>query len=49
MIVVLAAILLLVHVAEMRIIDKPRTFELYLLRLRWPLTNKILLEKLWLQ
>jgi hypothetical protein len=49
MIVVLAAILLLVHVAEMRIIDKPRTFELYLLCLLWPLTNKILLEKLWLQ
>jgi hypothetical protein len=49
MTVVLAAILLLVRVAEMRIIDKPPTFELYLLHLRWPLTNKILLEKLWLQ
>jgi hypothetical protein len=33
MTVVLAAILLLVRVAEMQIVDKPRTFELYLLRL----------------
>jgi hypothetical protein len=33
MTVVLAAILLLVRVAKMRIVDKPRTFELYLLRL----------------
>jgi hypothetical protein len=49
MIVVLAAILLLVRVAGMRIVDKPCTFELYLLRLRWSLTNKILLEKPWLQ
>jgi hypothetical protein len=46
MIVVLAAIPLLVRVAEMRIIDKLCTFELYLLHLRWSLTNKILLEKL---
>jgi hypothetical protein len=43
MIVVLAAILLLVRVAEMRIIDKPRTFDLYLLHLQWPLASKILL------
>jgi hypothetical protein len=49
MTVVLAAILLLVRVAEMRIVYKPRTFKIYLLRLRWLLTNKILLEKLWLQ
>jgi hypothetical protein len=48
-IVVLAAILLLVRLAEMQIVDKPRTFELYLLHLQWPLTNKILLRKLWLQ
>jgi hypothetical protein len=33
MTVVLATILLLVHVVEMRIVNKPRTFELYLLRL----------------
>jgi hypothetical protein len=47
--VVLAAVLLLVRVAEMRIVDKPRTFELYLLHLQWLLTSRILHEKLWLQ
>jgi hypothetical protein len=46
---VLAVALLLVRVVEMRIVDKPRTFELYLSRLRWLLTSRILREKLWLQ
>jgi hypothetical protein len=49
MTVVLAVVLLLVGVVEMRIIDKPHTFELHLLHLQWPLTSKILREKLWLE
>jgi hypothetical protein len=46
---VLAAILLLAHVVEMRNIDKPRTFSLYLSRLQWLLASRTLHEKLWLQ
>jgi hypothetical protein len=43
---VLAVTLLLVHVAEMRIFDRLHTSGLYLSRLRWLLTNKILHETL---
>jgi hypothetical protein len=39
---VLAVALLLVHVVEMQIFDMLHTSGLYLLRLRWLLTNKIL-------
>jgi hypothetical protein len=46
---VLVVALLLVRVVEMRIVDKPRTFKLYLSRLQWLLTSRILREKLWLQ
>jgi hypothetical protein len=47
--VVLVAILLLARVVEMRNIDKPRIFSLYLSRLQWLLASKTLHEKLWLQ
>jgi hypothetical protein len=43
---VLAIILLLARVAEMRIFDMLYISELYLLRLRWLLANRILLEML---
>jgi hypothetical protein len=49
MITVLVVTLLLAHVAEMQTFGMLHTFELYLLRLRWLLTNTILLERPWLQ
>jgi hypothetical protein len=44
---VLIVTLLLAHVAEMRTFGMLHTFELYLLRIRLLLTNKILLERPW--
>jgi hypothetical protein len=46
---VLVVTLLLARVAGMQTFDMLRTFGLCLLRPRWLLTNKILLEKLWLR
>jgi hypothetical protein len=43
---VLFVALLLVHAVEMQIFDMLHTFELYLSRLLWLLTNKILLGML---
>jgi hypothetical protein len=45
----LVVILLRAHVAEMRTFGMLHTFELYLLHLRWLLTNRILLERPWLR
>jgi hypothetical protein len=38
--------LLLVRVVEMQIVNRPHIFLLYLLRLQWLLTSRILYEKL---
>jgi hypothetical protein len=46
---VLVLTLLLVHVAEMQTFGMLHTFELHLLRLRWLLTNRIMLERPWLR
>jgi hypothetical protein len=46
---VLVAAPLLVHVVEMRNVERLHTALLCLLRLQWLLASKILHEKLWLQ